>query len=112
MDDGSRVAAYAVPIWVHNTAAALDVDRDTTIFGIGGRFRVGSSVYLVGEVSPRMNGYSPGQPEFGFGFEKRVGGHLFQVNFTNTSAMTYGQVARGGFADTLYLGFNLARKFY
>ena len=25
---------------------------------------------------------------------------------------TYGQIARGGFPTTLYLGFNLARKFF
>ena len=107
-----RVAAYGVPMWVHNAGPETDVDRDTFLFGVGGRYRVSNTVYLVGEVSPRISGYAPGDPEFGFGIEKRVGGHLFQVNFTNTFGMTYAQVARGGFPDTLYLGFNLARKFF
>jgi len=44
--------------------------------------------------------------------KKRVGGHLFQLNFNNGQGTTFGQLARGGFADSLYLGFNLARKFF
>ena len=34
------------------------------------------------------------------------------VTFSNTSATTYGQIARGGNPESLYLGFNLARKFF
>ena len=109
---GDVAALYAAPIWVHHTAARLGVDRDTSFVGLGGRARVLSTVYLVGEVSPRISGYAPGQNEFGFGIEKRAGGHLFQLNFTNTSATTFGQVARGGFEQSLYLGFNLSRKFF
>jgi hypothetical protein len=80
--------------------------------GVGARIRLRRTVYVVGEVSPRLECYAPGRPELGFGIEKRAGGHLFQLNFTNTFATTYGQVARGGFPDTLFLGFNLARKFF
>lgn len=107
-----RAAVYATPIWVHNTAGHSGVDRDTVFVGLGGRVRVSPTVYVVGEVSPRISGYAPGPPEFAVGIEKRVGGHMFQVNFTNSFAMTYAQLARGGFPDTLYLGFNLARKFF
>lgn len=107
-----RLALYATPVWVHNTAANLDIDRDTFFVGIGGRLRVGSTVYLVGEVAPRAGGYSPGQPAFGFAIEKRAGGHLFQLNFNNGQGTTFAQLARGGFPDSLYLGFNLARKFF
>lgn len=107
-----KAAVYAVPMWVHNTAALIGLDRDTFYLGLGARIRVRSSVYLVGEVSPRLAGYAPSQPEFGFGVEKRIGGHIFQLNFTNTSGTTFGQAARGGFPDSLYLGFNLARRFF
>jgi hypothetical protein len=108
----NRVALYATPMWVHNTAALLNVDRDTGIVGLGGRVRVSESVYLVGEVIPRIAGYSPDKPAYGFAVEKRAGGHMFQLNFNNGQGTTFGQLARGGFADSLYLGFNLARKFY
>lgn len=109
---GDRIALYATPVWVHNTAAAAGLDRNTAFIGLGARIRVLTRVYLVGEVSPRLGGYDPGDPEFGFGIEKRVGGHVFQLNFTNSFSSTYGQIARGGFPDTIYLGFNLSRKFY
>ena len=107
-----RVALYGAPIWVHNSAAAAGVDRDTFYVGLGGRLRVGSTTYLVGEMSPRAAGYAPGDFEYGFGIEKRVGGHVFQLTFANTFGTTFGQLARGGSPDSLYLGFNLTRKFF
>ena len=109
---GNSLAVYATPMWVHNTAALLNVDRDTGLLGLGGRVRVSASVYLVGEVIPRIAGYSPDKPAYGFAVEKRAGGHMFQLNFNNGQGTTFGQLARGGFADSLYLGFNLARKFF
>jgi hypothetical protein len=107
-----RLAAYATPMWVHNTAALLNVDRDTVFIGVGGRVRVSSTVYLVAEVAPRAGGYRPDTAAYGFAIEKRAGGHLFQLNFNNGQGTTFGQLARGGFSDSLYLGFNLARKFF
>ena len=107
-----RLALYTTPVWVHNTAALLNIERDTVMVGLGGRVRVSDTVYLVGEVIPRAGGYSPGKPAYGFALEKQAGGHMFQLNFNNGQGTTFGQLARGGFADSLYLGFNLARKFY
>jgi len=106
------VAAYAAPIWVDNTAAVLGVDRHTAFLGLGVRARVRPSLFVVGEVSPRVDGYAPGDPEFAFALEKRVGGHVFQVNVSNTTGTTYAQTARGGNPQSLYLGFNLSRKFF
>lgn len=107
-----RLAVYATPVWVHNTAGILNLDRDTFFVGIGGRLRVSSTVYLVGEMVPRVAGYRPDKAAYGFAIEKRAGGHLFQLNFNNGQGTTFGQLARGGFADSLYLGFNLSRKFF
>jgi hypothetical protein len=109
---GTSAAVYAVPTWVHHSAAGIGVDRDTFYVGVGGRLRIGQTVYVAAEMSPRASGYAPGKPEFGFAIEKRAGGHMFQLNFTNTFGTTFGQIARGGFPTTLYLGFNLARKFF
>jgi len=41
---GDRLAVYATPVWVHNTAALLNVNRDTVFVGIGGRLRVRAAV--------------------------------------------------------------------
>lgn len=109
---GDRFALYATPVWVHNTAAALALDRDTVFVGIGGRLRLSQAVYVVCEVAPRTGGYRPDEAAYGFGVEMVAGGHVFQINFNNGQGTTFGQLARGGSPDSLYLGFNLARKFF
>ena len=92
---GDRLALYATPVWVHNTAALLNIERDTVFVGVGGRVRLSSTVYVVAEVAPRAGGFSPDEPAYGFGIEKRAGGHLFQLNFNNGQGTTVGQHARG-----------------
>jgi hypothetical protein len=111
---GTRVAVYLTPVWVGNTQpeSTTGAGRDTTFMGFGGRVRLGGSTYLSAEVVARAGGYAPDQPGFGFGLEKRAGGHVFSLTFTNTFGTTFAQLARGGAADTLYLGFNLTRKFF
>jgi hypothetical protein len=109
---GDRAAAYAMPMWAHNSAVGSGTNRETMVLGLGGRLRVRPRLYAVAEVSPRLGGYTAGDPEFGFAIEGRVGGHVFQLNVTNTTGTTFLQTARGGFSKTLFLGFNISRKFY
>jgi hypothetical protein len=112
-DIANVVAVYAVPMWVHNSAAATGVTRDTGMLGLGASVRVLPTLFLVGEVTPRIGGFVIGDAEYGFGISTRVGGHVFDLTFTNTTqGTTFAQMARGGFPNSLYLGFNLARKFY
>ena len=80
--------------------------------GLGGRTRLGSSTYVAAEVVLRAQGYAPGQSGYGVSVEKRVGAHIFSLTFTNTFATTFAQLARGGAANSLFLGFNLGRKFF
>lgn len=130
-----RIALYAAPMWVDHTNASLEPighshdhggeveehehadepaheRRSTTFVGLGARVRLTRTVYVVGEVTPRVDGYAPDKVEYGFGLEKRVGGHAFSLTFTNTFGTTFAQMARGGTANSLYLGFNLGRKFF
>ena len=111
-DVGKVVALYAVPMWVHNSAAFTGVTQNTTMIGLGGSVRVRPSIYAIAEVTPRMSGYVIGDAEYGFGVSARVGGHVFDLTFTNGPGTTFAQVARGGIPNSLFLGFNLARKFY
>ena len=112
-DVANVLAVYAVPMWVHNTAPGTGVTHDTGVIGLGGSLRVRPSVYLIGEVSPRVGGYVQGDAEYAFGLSTRVGGHVFDLTFTNTTqGTTFAQIARGGFPTSLYLGFNLSRKFF
>src|SRR5262249_42501262 len=110
---GNWAAVYVDPVWVHNTLPDGNPDRQSTFYvGIGARVRLGPSLFVVGEYSPRASGYAPGNGEFAFSLEKRVGGHVFALVVANTAATTFAQIARGGNPSTLYIGFNLSRKFY
>lgn len=109
---GTRLALYVEPFWVHDTAAEAGLDMNTTFLGIGGRARIHNMIYVVAEVSPRLAGYTPGDALFAFAIEKRIGGHVFQLNFTNAPSTTFAQIARGGFPGSLSMGFNLSRKFF
>jgi hypothetical protein len=109
-------AFYVEPIWVNNSnpdPSELVDDNDTFIIGLGARIRVRPSLYLVGEFAPRATGYKPGVNHGSVGIEKRVGGHLFQLNVSNASGTTMAQIARGGAAANDWsLGFNISRKFF
>ena len=87
-------------------------DNDTYMLGLGARIRIRPTVYVVGELIPRT-GYEPAVNHATFGVEKRAGGHVFQLNFSNGFGTTMGQIARGGTSyDDWYLGFNISRKFF
>jgi hypothetical protein len=107
---------FVQSMWVNNSNALpsdLVDNNDSVLIGLGTRIRVRPTVYLVGEIIPRVAGNDPGVHQAAFGLEKRAGGHLFQLNFSNTLGTTPGQIARGGASnDDWYLGFNITRKFY
>jgi hypothetical protein len=113
---GRAGTAYIEPIWVNNSnplPSELTDDNDSFLLGLGTRVRIRPSVYLVGEIVPRVAGYDPGVNHASFGIEKLLGGHVFQLNFSNGFGTTTGQIARGGTSnDDWYLGFNISRKFY
>jgi hypothetical protein len=111
-----RGALYLEPVWVNNTntlPSALADDNNTMLLGLGARLKIRPTVYLVLEGAPRVAGYDPAVTHISIGLEKRAGGHLFQLNFSNGFGTTFGQMARGGTShDDWYLGFNISRKFY
>jgi hypothetical protein len=113
---GSRGAVYVEPIWVNNTnpsPSELADENDTVIIGLGARIRVRPTVYLAGEIIPRVAGYDPGVSHGTFAVEKRAGGHSFQLNVSNGFGTTMSQIARGGFNnDDWYFGFSISRKFF
>ena len=119
-----RGSVYVQPFYVRNTNPGLIPSeehdelgnhiayRDTTMLGIGGRFSVVRNLYVVGEYAARVHGYD-GIALKSFAVEKVVGGHAFQINFSNALGMSLADVARGAASDDhWYLGFNLSRKFY
>ncbi len=113
---GEVAAFYVEPIWVNNTnpdPSQLVDHNDTFMVGVGARIRFRPTLYLVGEFAPRASGYKPGVNHGSFAIEKRVGGHLFQLNFSNAFGTTIAQIARGGSIEKNWtLGFNISRKFF
>jgi len=113
---GRFAALYAEPVYIFNTNSAEPADaaeNNTMMLGLGGRIRIRPTVYVVGEVTPRLGGYTPGVAQGTFGVEVRSGGHLFQLNFSNGLETTLGRVALGGIAsDQWFIGFNICRKFF
>jgi hypothetical protein len=112
---GRHGAVYLEPMWVNNTntlpSEVVD-DNNTVMVGIGGRVRIRPTVYLVAEAAPHF-GYRPDVTHASFAIEKRVGGHAFQINFSNGFGTTMAQTARGGVSnDNWYIGFNISRKFF
>lgn len=110
---GSLATLYAEPLVVVNSNPFEGGDEHTLMIGLGGRFRVRRTMYLLAEYTPRLAGYHPFADQVTFGFESRAGGHLFQINVGNGFGTTFGQLAAGGVDyDQWFLGFNLSRKFF
>lgn len=110
---GARAILYAEPFVVLNANPTDTGDEHTVMIGLGGRLRVGRSMYLLGEYVPRVAGYREFADQVTFAFESRAGGHLFQLNVGNGLGTTFGQLARGGLHyDDWYFGFAISRKFF
>jgi hypothetical protein len=113
---GDHAAFYVEPTWVGNSNAYPPVTADgdnVVMVGVGARVRVLPTVYLVGEYSPVVTGDNERTDHGAFAIEKRIGGHVFQFNFSNTFATTPGQLAHGSVpGNEWHIGFNLTRKFF
>lgn len=112
---GERASIHVEPMFVGNTN--LDepsVNEDNTfLLGLGTRIRIRPTVYVTAEVIPRVAGYTDGGTQASFAIEKRAGGHMFQLNFSNSLGTTPGSIARGSIADNeWFMGFNITRKFF
>jgi hypothetical protein len=112
---GSVAAVYVEPMWIGNSnpfPSELTEHDDTLMLGLGARVQLRPTLYVVAELAPR-SGFEPGTNHASFGLEKRVGGHVFQINFSNGVGTMTSQLARGTSSyDDWHLGFNITRKFY
>lgn len=119
---GTRGAIYVEPMGVFNSnpkdPPLIDplppqTEDHTFLLGVGGRWRLGGTVYVFAEGAPRLAGYDAGVNHVSVGIEKRAGGHVFQLNISNALGTTYRQIAQGGLTnDDWYIGFNLTRRFF
>ena len=105
-----------MPTLVHRNFVETSADRNLLFVpGIGARFRVSPSVAILGEYYYRVadrpgNGY---RNSAAIGVDINTGGHVFQIQLTNSQAMfesaflrqTTGNILKGD----IHLGFNIVR---
>jgi hypothetical protein len=121
---GEKGAFYVEPGWVGNanlSPSSLGGDDSSFVLGLGLRYNLGESYSVVAEAQPVLAGYKgiktgggDSAPHLAFAVERHVGGHVFQINVSNSTNTTPAGVARAQdnrVADW-YVGFNLSRKFY
>lgn len=112
---GDVAAFYLQPTFVvhSNVRPTAGIDSDTFLVGLSSRIRFTPTAYFVASWAPRASGFRPGAALATFGIEKRLGGHMFQLNFSNAMGSTMAQTARGAAsASDWFMGFNITRKFF
>ena len=105
---------YIDPIWVNNSnplPSELTDDNNSFLLGLGTRLRIRPSCLpsrrdhsagggLRSRASTRRASVS----------KKLIGGHVFQINFSNGFGTTTGQVARGGTGETDWHSASASRE--
>jgi hypothetical protein len=133
---GDRVAFYLQPSYVFHSntystagcfehlehghdipgcvdATTVGVESNTLLVGLSSRLRLTPGVYVVGSWTPRASGFRPGVSLKTFGIEKRLRGHVFQLNLSNSLGTTVAEMSRGASNHRdWFLGFNISRKFF
>lgn len=106
------------PTLVHrNLVKTLAESNDVMAFGFGGRYKLSKRVsfnteYILVPPNQLANGF---KNAFSVGIDIETGGHVFQLHFTNSTAM----IERGFVAETtgdwgnagVHFGFNVSRVF-
>jgi hypothetical protein len=110
-----RFSFLLVPAFSSNTNFWEPSSEGTFALGIGGRFMVLNDLSLIAEWTPRLAGYKDYYSGWGFGVEKKIGGHVFQFFVTDSLGLTASQYLPGGdlrLGDGDFrFGFNIFRTF-
>ena len=111
-----KLGLYVEPLFVHNVFNEFNTastDKNAVLLGLGASVQIVPTLYLVGEFAPRVSGFKANKHHAGFAVEKRIGGHVFQLNVSNSFDTTPSQLAMGADpTNNWHLGFNITRKFY
>jgi len=110
-----RLSLLVVPALVTN-ANHWDLEPESTFsLGIGARYMILNEFSITAEWIPVLAGYGDFDGAWGFGVEKKIGGHVFQVFLTNAFGLTAAQYLPGGdlrLGDLDFrIGFNIFRTF-
>jgi hypothetical protein len=110
-----RVSLLVAPAFSTNTSPINGESRGTFSLGLGGRFMFLEDLSLIGEWIPVVSGYKEKSSGWGFGIEKKIGGHVFQIFVLNVVGLTSDQYVPGGDLrlkdGDFRIGFNIFRTF-
>jgi len=105
----------AVPAFSSNTEPREPGSQGTFVLGLAARCVLFNELSLLAEWTPLQTGYQTDFSGWGFGLEKKIGGHVFQVFVLNSVGITPAQFLPGGNLrikdGDFRLGFNIFRTF-
>ncbi len=110
-----RVSFLLVPAYATNTNFWEPSSDGTFSLGIGGRIMIFDDISILAEWVPQLAGYKDLHSGWGFGLEKKIGGHVFQFFVTDSIGLTPAQFLPGGDLKLgegdFRFGFNIFRTF-
>ena len=112
------LSVQITPTIVHyNLVKEIDDPNDLFSIGLGGRLKLSKRVSLNAEYYYQLPGYAFANTHnsIAIGFDIETGGHVFQVNVTNSSGMTeksfITETTGDFFKGDIRLGFTISRVF-
>ncbi|MEX2369653.1 MAG: DUF5777 family beta-barrel protein [Bacteroidales bacterium] len=113
-----KLSLQLTPSYVHKNLVPAPEDQNNIFAtGIGGRYKISRKISVNGEYYYLFPGKTADDyvNSLSLGFDIETGGHVFQLQFTNSKSM----IARGFIAETtgewldgfIYFGFNISRVF-
>ena len=111
-----RLSLEMVPMYIHKNLYNPDVENDNQFsLGAGGRLKLTKRLSLNMEYVHNFDKPDFYQNPLSVGLDLETGGHIFQLLFTNSQAMTEGGYVTTAAGDwgkgDFFFGFNLYRVF-
>lgn len=106
-----------MPTWVHrNLISDEELNNDVFALGAGGRIKFSQRVALCMEYYYQFQQLDETTTNaFAIGFDIETGGHVFQLQFTNATAMVpkgfITETTNNFFDGEIHFGFNISRTF-
>lgn len=112
----NRLSLEIVPMYIHKNLYNPDIENnDQVAMGAGGRFKLGKRLSINMEYVYNFDKPGYYQNPLSVGLDIETGGHVFQLLFSNSQAMTesgYVTTAAGDWGKgDFFFGFNLYRVF-
>ena len=112
------LSLQVMPTMIHyNLAEGSSNPNDVFALGAGGRIKISKRVSINGEYYYQLPKYqlSGTQNSLAIGVDIETGGHVFQLNFTNSTGMTersfISETTGNFFKGDIHFGFTISRVF-